>query len=130
MIHLTESARAHLVRLVMDHPGAIGVSLKVVPSGCSGQRYVLSMVEQPLGEEHWFLPLDAGQPCRFWVEQSAFPWVSGLTMDCQEDGLNTQIRFMNPNATYTCGCGESFTGKKGKDAEPNTTSAVTDFSSS
>lgn len=38
--------------------------------------------------------------------------IVGTVMDYVEDELSAEFVFHNPNATGTCGCGESFTTKE------------------
>jgi iron-sulfur cluster assembly protein len=42
------------------------------------------------------------------VDPASLPHVQGTTLDLVQDGLAWRLRFHNPNATETCGCGESF----------------------
>ena len=36
------------------------------------------------------------------------PLLDGTQLDWTREGLNEGFRFLNPNASATCGCGESF----------------------
>ena len=45
---------------------------------------------------------------RIAVDPVSLPHVQGTTLDVVQDGLSRRLRFDNPNATQTCGCGESF----------------------
>jgi Fe-S cluster assembly iron-binding protein IscA len=36
------------------------------------------------------------------------PYVQGAAIDVAQEGLSRRVRFENPNARQTCGCGESF----------------------
>jgi len=45
------------------------------------------------------------------VEPKAVMHVVGTIMDYAEDEISSEFVFHNPNATGTCGCGESFTTK-------------------
>ena len=42
------------------------------------------------------------------VDPTSLPHVQGTTLDVVHDGLARRLRFDNPNAASTCGCGESF----------------------
>ena len=42
------------------------------------------------------------------VDPTALMYVVGTRMDYVEDALRSEFVFENPNATGTCGCGESF----------------------
>jgi iron-sulfur cluster assembly accessory protein len=43
-----------------------------------------------------------------YVTQEALPYVNGTKIDCVTEGLNQVIKFINPNSSAECGCGESF----------------------
>lgn len=45
------------------------------------------------------------------VDPKALMYVVGTRMDWIEDPLRAEFVFENPNATGTCGCGESFNVK-------------------
>jgi iron-sulfur cluster assembly protein len=45
----------------------------------------------------------------FFVDGASVLYLIGSTMDWVEDDFATGFVFANPNATGTCGCGESFT---------------------
>jgi iron-sulfur cluster assembly protein len=49
---------------------------------------------------------------RVFVEPKAIMHIVGTIMDFVEDDLSSEFVFHNPNATGTCGCGESFTTKE------------------
>ncbi len=80
-----------------------GLRIGVVGGGCSGLSYKIELSE--------FREKD------FVIEQSKFKifidpkssiYLKGIELDF-EDGLNGKgFVFKNPNATNTCGCGESF----------------------
>lgn len=43
------------------------------------------------------------------IDSGALMHVLGTRMDYVEDKIRSEFVFMNPNASGTCGCGESFT---------------------
>ena len=45
----------------------------------------------------------------FFVDGASILYLIGSTMDWQEDDFAAGFTFQNPNATRSCGCGESFT---------------------
>lgn len=73
--------------------------------GCSGMMYDLSIVDEPGDED---TVLEHGD-VRVVVDKKSKLFLHGLTLDYTA-GLNGRgFVFSNPNATGTCGCGESFT---------------------
>jgi iron-sulfur cluster assembly protein len=45
---------------------------------------------------------------RIAVDPASLPRVQGTTVDLVQEGLARRLRFDNPNARQSCGCGESF----------------------
>ena len=45
----------------------------------------------------------------FFIDAASVLYLIGSTMDWQEDDFTAGFVFDNPNATGSCGCGESFT---------------------
>jgi iron-sulfur cluster assembly protein len=42
------------------------------------------------------------------VDALSFAYLQGATLDLVQEGLARRLRFANPNARQSCGCGESF----------------------
>lgn len=81
-----------------------GIRVAVEGGGCSGLQYDLSFdaTEQP--NDHIFE--DKG--VKIFVDKKSLLYLLGTELDFS-DGLNGKgFFFKNPNATRTCGCGESF----------------------
>ncbi|WP_304163810.1 Fe-S cluster assembly scaffold SufA [Lonsdalea britannica] len=101
---LTESAAAHIVRLMQQDSEVQGLRLSVKQSGCAGFGYVLDMVKQPDADEQVFQRDGA----RLYVPLKAMPFIDGTEVDYVHEGLNQVFKFNNPKAQHACGCGESF----------------------
>ncbi|MFP1721709.1 MULTISPECIES: Fe-S cluster assembly scaffold SufA [Lonsdalea] len=101
---LTESAAAHIVRLMQQDPEVQGLRLSVKQSGCAGFGYVLDMIKQPDADEQVFQRDGA----RLYVPLKAMPFIDGTEVDYVHEGLNQVFKFNNPKAQHACGCGESF----------------------
>jgi len=72
--------------------------------GCSGMMYHLSVDERTLDDD---TVVDV-EGVRIVVDKKSKLFLHGLTLD-YTTGLNGKgFVFSNPNATGTCGCGESF----------------------
>jgi iron-sulfur cluster assembly protein len=73
--------------------------------GCSGLMYDLSIVDSQ-GEEDVVIDVDG---VRIVIDKKSKLFLHGMTLDFTT-GLNGKgFVFSNPNASGTCGCGESFT---------------------
>ena len=103
-ITLTQAAARHLRRQLGKRPDAGLVRIAVRPAGCSGLRYQLDYAEAPAAGDAVFE--SAG--VRIAVGADSLPFVRGTRLDLVPEGLAQRIRFDNPNARESCGCGESF----------------------
>ena len=103
-IVITDDAAQFLAVQLGKQPGAVGVRLAVVPAGCSGLRYRVDPVDTvSVG--------DATFECggvRVFVDPASLPFIQGSTLRLAQEGLSRRLRFDNPNARQSCGCGESF----------------------
>ena len=105
-ITLTATAEARIAELMSRAPeGAIGVKLSTPRRGCSGLAYSVDYVseENPLDEK---IETPSGT---FYVDSGSILYLIGSVMDWREDDFAAGFVFDNPNATGSCGCGESFT---------------------
>ena len=91
VIQLTESAKEYLRQV-----GRPNVSLSVKGGGCSGFQYEWGVTEEPPTIEN--LRLDP----------MAEMFVFGCTIDYVTELGGSYLKVINPNATASCGCGESF----------------------
>lgn len=105
-IILTPAAEARIAKLMAGAPGGtIGVKLSTPRRGCSGLAYSVDYVmqETPFDEK---IETQGGT---FYVDGASVLYLIGSTMDWVEDDFTAGFVFNNPNATGSCGCGESFT---------------------
>jgi iron-sulfur cluster assembly protein len=103
-VTVTDRAARFLKLQLAKHPGAVAVRLGVEPSGCSGLGYRIDPVEAVRGDDAVF---DA-YGVRVVVDPKSLPFVQGTLVDLVQEGLARRLRFDNPNARQSCGCGESF----------------------
>jgi iron-sulfur cluster assembly accessory protein len=105
VVTLTEKA-SEMVKVAMERDGASGYGLRVgvVGGGCSGFQYNLSFEERPGPDDTVF---EQGGVTVF-VDQASQPHLLGMTLDYVTGLHGAGFKFLNPNATRTCGCGSSF----------------------
>lgn len=103
---VTLSARAarHLAAQLAGRPAAAAVRLGVAPAGCSGLRYRVEFADTVQAGDAVF---ESGGMCIV-VDPASLPHLQGTSLDLVQEGLERRLRFDNPNARSTCGCGESF----------------------
>ena len=104
-ITLTSAAQDRIADLMSRAPeGTIGVKLSTPRRGCSGLAYSVDYVtEEVKFDEKIETPGGV-----FYIDGASVLYLIGSTMDWVEDDFAAGFVFENPNATGSCGCGESF----------------------
>lgn len=106
MITLTDTA-ASKVRELLDAEGASELALRVAvrPGGCSGFSYEMFFDGDVAPDDE---QLTYNDDVRVVVDPASAQLLQGATLD-YKDGLNQSgFAITNPNASRTCGCGQSF----------------------
>lgn len=106
MINVTDKARDRIYELREQegHTSDHVIRVAVKGGGCSGLMYNLLFDDHLLENDEVFE--DKG--VKIAVDKKSLLYLIGTTLDFS-DGLNGKgFQFINPNATRTCGCGESF----------------------
>jgi iron-sulfur cluster assembly protein len=103
-VSLSDSAARHFTAQLAKHPDSIAVRLRVEAAGCSGFSYRVDPASEILPGDTVF----ESRGIRIVVDPQSLPRVHGTTLDVVQEGLARRLRFDNPNARQSCGCGESF----------------------
>ena len=103
MITLTESAKEYLLSVVQDVPYGDYVSLGVKGGGGSGMQYVWDFASN-WPDVNWSEPIDD----ILVLDPMAEMYVLGSTIDYVSELGGSFLKIVNPTATASCGCGESF----------------------
>ena len=106
MITISDKAKSQLAtyRTSEGHTENAHVRVSVKGGGCSGLMYDLTFDETIKDTDQIFE--DAG--FKILVDKKSILYLAGTILDFS-DGLNGKgFQFVNPNASRTCGCGESF----------------------
>ena len=91
MLSLTDSADEYLKKV-----GQPNVWLSIKGGGCSGFQYV------------WDVTDEEPTVGNLVVDPIAEMFVMGCTVDYVNELGGSYLKVINPNATASCGCGESF----------------------
>lgn len=105
-IQVTDKAKERVKQLMQQsgYDNAYFLRVSVVGGGCSGLSYKLDFDNQQKPADQVFE--DNG--VRVVTDLKSFLYLVNTTLDFSE-GLNGKgFFFNNPNASRTCGCGESF----------------------
>lgn len=106
MITVTENAKQHAIDLIKqeNRPLDTFIRVGVDSGGCSGLSYKMEFdnVLQPNDQ------VFEDKGIKIVVDKKSFLYLIGTELDYSA-GLNGKgFVFVNPNASRTCGCGESF----------------------
>jgi iron-sulfur cluster assembly protein len=105
MVTVSQTAATKLKSLI-EESGSITpyVRVAVKGGGCSGLSYDLSFDTDKNPSD----TLAEDKDIKILIDNKSLLYLYGTELDFS-DGLNGKgFQFINPNATRTCGCGESF----------------------
>ena len=104
MIGVTPQAIKEAKRLLTEQPRQdVGLRVGVKGGGCSGLSYSLNFDVQ-----HEKDNIFEFEGIRVLVDPKSLLYLEGMTLDFSDSLQGRGFKFVNPNATKTCGCGESF----------------------
>lgn len=104
LVTLTPGAVAEVRRLLLAEPGpGRGLRLGVAGGGCSGLTYKVEFDARRDGD--LVVPQEGFE---VYLDRKSAIYLRGVTLDHQPGLSGRGFQFRNPNATNTCGCGESF----------------------
>ena len=106
MFSVSEKAVGEIKRLLSEEDfGEAFLRVRIVPGGCSGFSYEMGFDDET--DENDKI-IEAGG-VKVAIDELSYPYLDGSTLEFK-DGLNGKgFAIENPNATGSCGCGESFT---------------------
>lgn len=108
MISVSENALSHIMKLMKDakittetHFLRVGVK----GGGCSGLSYTMDFDDTI---EKYDESIEVGNSLKVVTDRKSVLYLFGTELQ-YSDGLNGKgFEWINPNASRTCGCGESF----------------------
>jgi iron-sulfur cluster assembly accessory protein len=106
VVNVTEAAAAQIKRL-LDTEGKLdthALRMKVVGGGCSGLQYQL-MFDDAEREDDTEVKSEG---VRVRVDEKSALYLVGTTLDYVDSLMESGFKIENPNASNTCGCGQSF----------------------
>ena len=107
MIKVSDQAKQKAIQLMTEdgfNPFEDFIRVGVKSGGCSGLEYILNFDNQKTETDQIFE--DNG--IKVIIEKKSILYLAGTTLEFS-GGLNGKgFVFNNPNASRTCGCGESF----------------------
>jgi iron-sulfur cluster assembly protein len=108
MITVSEKALQHVINLMRESnitPDSHHLRVGVKGGGCSGLSYVMDF-DDTIESTDETVEIDGG--LKVVIDRKSVLYLYGTELD-YSDGLNGKgFQWGNPNASRTCGCGESF----------------------
>ena len=105
MLNLTESAQAAVSRFMTGAEEPIaGLRISVTGGGCSGMQYSMALEKESAQED---TVVEFGD-IQVFIDPQSLPLLQDVTVDFLDTMEGSGFKFVNPNATNTCGCGSSF----------------------
>ena len=86
-----------------DNLGDFGLRVGVKGGGCSGYMYSYEFIPEPISKDKIFEFGDV----KICIDFKSYLFLNGMEIDYQEDLLKSGLIFNAPQASRTCGCGES-----------------------
>ncbi|MBI2167317.1 MAG: iron-sulfur cluster assembly accessory protein [Candidatus Omnitrophica bacterium] len=105
MISVTSQAIKEVKRLLTEQTPREGLGLRVGVrgGGCSGLSYSLNFDVKHEGDNVF-----REEGTLIYVDPKSLLYLEGMTLDFSDSLQGRGFKFINPNASKTCGCGESF----------------------
>ena len=106
LMQLTDGAVQKILSLRSNETGSEILNLRVYVTGggCSGFQYGFSF-DKTVDEDDTCIEK---QCANLVIDSLSLQYLQGSTVDYVEDLTGSKFIISNPNATTTCGCGESF----------------------
>ena len=105
VISVTEAAASKFVSIVkVDHGSEVNLRIFVTGGGCNGFSYGFTLDSDVTTDDT--LISDGG--VNLVVDSMSYPYLAGSKVDYAEDLNGSRFFIDNPNASSTCGCGNSF----------------------
>ncbi|MDG1048952.1 MAG: iron-sulfur cluster assembly accessory protein [Planctomycetota bacterium] len=105
-IGITERAKSEVTRILEDQNMPDGTALRVgvKGGGCSGFSYTLGFDDEIRATDQ----IKEEDGIRVVCDPKSFLYLNGTVVDFEESLMGRGFKFTNPNASKSCGCGESF----------------------
>jgi iron-sulfur cluster insertion protein len=103
---LTESATRKVLTLIKEEKSSTPLMFRIMISGggCSGFQYGFSLDYTCHEDDHIF----EENGVSLIVDDASLPLLEGAQIDYVEELIGSSFVVKNPNASSSCGCGNSF----------------------
>jgi iron-sulfur cluster insertion protein len=101
---VTESAAKRIAFLASQEAKPVMMRVAVLGGGCSGFQYNFSFEEQR-NDDDLVIERDGAAVL---VDSTSLEFLKGSQLDYVQEMVGSSFQVKNPNATSSCGCGNSF----------------------
>ena len=110
LISLTDSARDQLQAMIEKKANPnLALRVWVQPGGCSGFSYGMALDDAPLDDD----VVSTINGLKVIVDSYSAQHLGGAKVDYLDSLMGAGFTVLNPNATSSCGCGNSFASAQG-----------------
>jgi len=107
-IEITDSAAAKVADLIANEKGAnpdqLSLRISISGGGCSGFQYHFTLDDAKTADDQIF----EKNGIAVLIDSTSLGLLSNAIIDYTQDLTSSQFVIKNPNATASCGCGNSF----------------------
>ncbi|MFN9691499.1 MAG: HesB/IscA family protein [Vampirovibrionales bacterium] len=103
IVHVTPLALQKMKQL-LEEQGLSAIRLSVLGGGCAGLQYDMHPTNDRLEGDF----VQGVEEMVLYIHPVAVAYLKGTTVDYSEAMVDGGFKFINPNASNTCGCGTSF----------------------
>lgn len=103
-LNLSTAARERIKEMLTDEPAGSFLRIWIQGGGCSGMKYGFDLDHYESERELVY----EEEGVRVLIDAISAAYLQNASIDFEEDFLNSKFFIENPNASTTCGCGESF----------------------
>ena len=110
-ILITGTAMQQLARICLEKGKDQVLRVGVRSGGCSGMSYTMDFVpstEIEEGDQVYEYTATDGANFRVICDPKSLLYIYGMQLDFSTEMIGGGFNFTNPNASQTCGCGNSF----------------------
>jgi iron-sulfur cluster assembly accessory protein len=97
---ITDNAKKKIENLLVNEKSNKFFRIEVKGGGCSGYKYHFLM---DCKKNHDDIIIN-----NVLIDKSSFSFIQGSTLDYSEKLIENTFKIINPKATSSCGCGNSF----------------------
>jgi iron-sulfur cluster assembly accessory protein len=103
-VTLSDRAARRIAEILKAEPQPTALRLAVTGGGCSGFQYNFALDDAQLDED----TVVEKDGARVLIDPMSLDFLAGAEIDFTDDLIGQAFKVNNPNATASCGCGNSF----------------------